>query len=88
MVFRPERIREMRRAMMTAPQSSACWHGAHTPGQFVCRSRVWSIESARRGTLQQLSTRERWILRALVLDLLLLGLAALGLIRRNPLILY
>jgi hypothetical protein len=38
--------------------------------------------------MQQISTRHRIILRAVVMVILLIVLAAVGLIRRNPLILY
>ena len=38
--------------------------------------------------MQQLSTRQRFILRALVLVIVLMVLATFGLIRRNPLIVH
>ncbi len=38
--------------------------------------------------MQQLSTRQRIILRAVVLVIVLVVLAAFGLIRRNPLIVH
>jgi hypothetical protein len=71
-------------------------HGVSVPGTvtpvhqpFVpSNSRLARCRILSGADMQQISTRQRIMLRAIVLVILLIVLAAVGLIRRNPLILY
>jgi hypothetical protein len=77
-------------------QNEGCSHGVKVPGTVTTvhqpfvpsNARLAGVESSRRRTMPQISTGQRIILRAVVLVILLIVLAAVGLIRRNPVSLY